>query len=184
MINEKCDCYGCVTMRKPCINKEDKEDKMYEKQMMQCINAAEMGLTQEQTSELLEIPFGVVLALTKEFNIKFRCLRSKNNDRNNDRQSNTQRKETNNRYDSRSRIKPKAKVSAKITRTRRFAGYGSEEYKRLKYLYLSDKLPKEKQEPILAHLLKELREQEHETIKGPRLPYKKINIGSRCFGLY
>lgn len=157
---------------------------MYEKEMMQCINAAEMGLTQEQTSELLEIPFGVVLALTKEFNIKFRCLRSKDNDRNNDRQSNTQRQETNNRYDSRSRVRQKAKASPKITRTRSFARYGSEEYKRLKYLYLSDKLPKEKQEPILAHLLKELREQEHETIKGPRLPYKKINVGSRCSGLY
>ena len=48
--------------------------------LSKCINAAEMGLTIRQTSTLLDIPYRQVLALSKEYGIKFVCGKRKANE--------------------------------------------------------------------------------------------------------
>ena len=48
--------------------------------LSKCINAAEMGLTIRQTSTLLDIPYRQVLALSREYGIKFVCGKRKANE--------------------------------------------------------------------------------------------------------
>lgn len=48
--------------------------------LSKCINAAEMGLTLRETSTLLDIPYRQVLALSREYGIKFPCGRRKANE--------------------------------------------------------------------------------------------------------
>ena len=50
------------------------------KSLSKCINAAEMGLTIRQTSTLLDIPYRQVLALSREYGIKFACGKRKANE--------------------------------------------------------------------------------------------------------
>lgn len=48
--------------------------------LSKCINAAEMGLTIRQASTLLDIPYRQVLALSREYGIKFVCGKRKANE--------------------------------------------------------------------------------------------------------
>lgn len=48
--------------------------------LSKCINAAEMGLTIRETSTLLDIPYRQVLALSREYGIKFPCGKRKANE--------------------------------------------------------------------------------------------------------
>ena len=48
--------------------------------LSKCINAAEMGLSIRETSTLLDIPYRQVLALSREYGIKFVCGKRKANE--------------------------------------------------------------------------------------------------------
>lgn len=48
--------------------------------LSKCINAAEMGLSIRETSTLLDIPYRQVLALSREYEIKFVCGKRKANE--------------------------------------------------------------------------------------------------------
>ena len=48
--------------------------------LSKCINAAEMGLTIRETSTLLDIPYRQVLALSREYGLKFVCGKRKANE--------------------------------------------------------------------------------------------------------
>ena len=48
--------------------------------LSKCINAAEMGLTIRETSTLLDIPYRQILALSREYGIKFVCGKRKANE--------------------------------------------------------------------------------------------------------
>jgi hypothetical protein len=48
--------------------------------LSKCINAAEMGLSIRETSTLLDIPYRQVLALSREYGIKFACGKRKANE--------------------------------------------------------------------------------------------------------
>jgi len=154
---------------------------MNDKQITQCINAAEMGLTQEQASELLEIPHGLVQALTKEFNIQFSCLRRKANER---RSSKLKSRESNSTgapfieaYGGRSSNRQQATPRSKATRTRSTNTNNTEklDYKTLEKLIASGKTKQQKFEIGYSYIFKELRQREHNTTKGPKIPVQKIH---------
>ena len=48
--------------------------------LSKCINAAEMGLTIRETSTLLDIPYRQILALSREYGVKFICGKRKANE--------------------------------------------------------------------------------------------------------
>jgi hypothetical protein len=54
---------------------------MYDKEIIKCINAAKMGLTQKETSDLLEIPYKLIQTLSNKYNIEFPCARRKANEK-------------------------------------------------------------------------------------------------------
>jgi len=167
---------------------------MNDKQITQCINAAEMGLTQEQASELLEIPLGLVHGLTKEFNIQFSCLRSKTNAkrRSDNRNSNRKRRPIIEHYDRRSKTQHEAELATKVRRNSSLVQNDPSQHKKdleeFKSLIASLNTTEEKiklcEEITYAYRIRNLREQEHKTPKGPKLPYNKKHTGPICSGLY
>jgi len=155
---------------------------MNDKQITQCINAAEMGLTQQQVSELLEIPYGLVQALTKEFNIKFSCLRrqangKKRNSKLKSRKSNSTGAPFIEAYGGRGSNKQQTTPLSKTTRTRSTNRNDTEklDYKTLEKLIKSGKTKQQKYEIGYSYIFKELRQRENETAKGPKIPIQKIH---------
>ena len=155
---------------------------MNDKYIVQCINAAEMGLTQEQTSELLEIPYDIVQRLTKEFNIKFLFLGGKANERrNNNRKNNIKRASFIKPHDNRSKPETKTQLKTKTRGNTSFTRYDPEQHteKYLRDLIASAETPKKKiqlyDEITYSYKLIKLREKENETAKGPKIPIQKAN---------
>jgi hypothetical protein len=137
--------------------------------LSKCINAAEMGLTIRQTSTLLDIPYRQVLALSKEYGIKFVCGKRKANEqRKKDRPGQSQTSAENDDMVSgqQATVQPKA-------RTRRDKSTDRDSAKRIDEIY-SSALPRaEKYELLYAEAWRSFEQKMIDLKMRPAFPEKK-----------
>ena len=142
---------------------------MQKSDISKCINAAEMGLTQRETSTLLDIPYAEVQRLTKKYEIKFVCPRRKANERRReDRLKKSSPSAENHGVDSGQQATPQPKA-----RTRRNKSTDTDSAKRIDEIY-SSKLPRaEKYELIYAEAWRSFEQKMIDLKMRPAFPEQK-----------
>ena len=142
---------------------------MQKSDISKCINAAEMGLTQRETSTLLDIPYAEVQRLTKKYEIKFVCPRRKANERRReDRLKESSPSAENHGVDSGQQAAPQPKA-----RTRRNKSTDTDSAKRIDEIY-SSKLPRaEKYELIYAEAWRSFEQKMIDLKMRPAFPERK-----------
>ena len=142
---------------------------MQKSDISKCINAAEMGLTQRETSTLLDIPYADVQELTKKYGIKFVCPRRKANERRReDRLKQSQASAENHGVNSGQQAAPQPKA-----RTRRNKSTDTDSAKRIDEIYNS-KLPRaEKYEFIYAEAWRSFEQKMIDLKMRPAFPEQK-----------
>jgi hypothetical protein len=138
-------------------------------ELSKCINAAEMGLTQRETSTLLDIPFSLIKELTDKYGIKFTCAKAKANkkriiDSPNQRHTSTINNDTEGRQPA--AAKPK-------TRTRRDKSSDRDSAKRIDEIYNSELPRAEKYELVYAESLRTFEQKMIDLKLRPPFPEKK-----------
>jgi hypothetical protein len=138
-------------------------------ELSKCINAAEMGLTQRETSTLLDIPFSQVKELTDRYGIKFTCARTKANQKRSINSPN--QRDTSTINNDREGAQPATDTNK--TRTRRSKSPDTDRAKRIDEIYNS-KLPRaEKYELVYAESLKAFEQKMIDLKLRPPFPEKK-----------
>ena len=142
---------------------------MQKSDISKCINAAEMGLTQRETSTLLDIPYAEVQRLTKKYEIKFVCPRRKANERRReDRLKKSSPSAENHGVNSGQQAAPQPKA-----RTRRNKSTDTDSAKRIDEIYNS-KLPRaEKYEFIYAEAWRSFEQKMIDLKMRPAFPEQK-----------
>ncbi len=138
-------------------------------ELSKCINAAEMGLTQRETSTLLDIPLSLIKELTDKYGIKFTCARTKANKKrivNSPRQRETSTISD----DKESREQPTPQPKA---RTRRDKSSDRNSAERINEIYTSDLSRKEKYELIYAESWRSFEQKMIDLKLRPAFPEKK-----------
>ena len=138
-------------------------------ELSECINAAEMGLTQREASTLLDIPYAEVQRLTKKYEIKFVCPRRKANERRReDRLKQSQTSAENYGVNSGQQAAPQPKA-----RTRRNKSTDTDSAKRIDEIYNS-KLPRaEKYELLYAETWRSFEQKMIDLKMRPAFPEQK-----------
>lgn len=138
-------------------------------ELSKCINAAEMGLTQRETSTLLDIPLSLIKELTDKYGIKFTCGRRKANQKrivDSPRQS--EAATINDDKEGRQQSTPQPKA-----RTRRDKSSDRNSAERINEIYTSDLPRKEKYELIYAESWRSFEQKMIDLKLRPAFPEKK-----------
>ena len=137
--------------------------------LSECINAAEMGLTQREASTLLDIPYAEVQRLTKKYEIKFVCPRRKANERRREhrlKESNSSVKDNGVNGPQQAAPQPKA-------RTRRNKSTDRDSAKRIDEIYSSNLSRTEKYELVYAESIWTFEQKMIDLKMRPPFPVKK-----------
>ncbi len=138
-------------------------------ELSKCINAAEMGLTQRETSTLLDIPLSLIKELTDKYGIKFTCARTKaNQKRSVDSPRQRETSTINHDKESRQQSTPKPKA-----RTRRNKSSDRDSAKRIDEIYNSNLSRKEKYELLYAEAVWTFEQKMIDLKMRPPFPVKK-----------
>ena len=138
-------------------------------ELSKCINAAEMGLTQRETSTLLDIPLSLIKELTDKYGIKFTCGRRKANEKralDSSNQGGTPTNSDDRKGAQLSKTKPK-------TRTRRSESSDRDSAKRIDEIYNSELPRAEKYELVYAESLRTFEQKMIDLKLRPAFPEKK-----------
>ena len=142
---------------------------MQKSDISKCINAAEMGLTQRETSTLLDIPYAEVQRLTKKYEIKFVCPRRKANERRReDRLKKSSPSAENHGVNSGQQAAPQPKA-----RTRRNKSTDTDSAKRIDEIYNSNLPRAEKYELIYAQAWRSFEQKMIDLKMRPAFPEQK-----------
>lgn len=138
-------------------------------ELSKCINAAEMGLTQRETSTLLDIPLSLIKELTDKYGIKFTCARTKANKK-------RSVDSPNQRYTSTINDDPKSAHQAETkpkTRTRRDKSSDRNRAERIEEIYTGSLSRTEKFELIYAESIMSFEQKMIDLQLRPPFPEKK-----------
>ena len=142
---------------------------MQKSDISKCINAAEMGLTQRETSTLLDIPYAEVQRITKKYEIKFVCPRRKANERRReDRLKKSSPSAENHGVNSAQQTTPQPKA-----RTRRNKSTDRDSAKRIDEIYSSNLSRTEKYELVYAESIWTFEQKMIDLKMRPPFPVKK-----------
>ena len=138
-------------------------------ELSKCINAAEMGLTQRETSTLLDIPFSQVKELTDKYGIEFTCARTKaSQKRSADSPRQRETSTINDDKESAQQATPGPKA-----RVRRDKSSDRDSAKRIDEIYTSSLPPKEKYELLYAEAVWSFEQKMIDLSMRPPFPVKK-----------
>jgi hypothetical protein len=138
-------------------------------ELSKCIKAAEMGLTQRETSTLLDIPFSQVKDLTDKYGIKFTCARTKaNQKRSVDSPRQRETSTINDDKESRQQSTPKPKA-----RIRRNKSSDRDSAKRIDEIYSSNLSRTDKYELLYAEAVWTFEQKMIDLKMRPPFPVKK-----------
>jgi len=138
-------------------------------ELSKCINAAEMGLTQRETSTLLDIPFSQVKELTDKYGIEFTCARTKaNQKRSVDSPRQRETSTINDDKESAQQATPEPKA-----RARRNKSSDRDSAKRINEIYSSDLPQTEKYELLYAEAVWTFEQKMIDLKMRPPFPVKK-----------